>query len=177
MPLRVMEGRIVGDKTNKTVTVLVERRIMDPLYKKFIRRSKKYAAHDEANVFRTGDYVKIEECPPISKSKRWRVISDAPTAQRAEKPVVAALAARAEALLNKPEAKKRAKPAAAPKAEKPKKAAVTQAAEPAAAEKKVAAKTAKPVAEPKADTAKAAAKEKPAKEASAKAAKAKKDPS
>ena len=115
MPRRVMEGRVVSDKTHKTVTVLVERRIMDPLYKKFIRQSKKYAAHDEGNAFRTGDFVAIEECPPISKSKRWRVVSAPPTAPREEKPVVKALAARAEAELNKPDTKKvaRAKAAAA----------------------------------------------------------------
>ena len=122
MPRRVMEGRVVSDKTHKTVTVLVERRIMDPLYKKFIRRSKKYAAHDEANAFRTGDFVAIEECPPISKSKRWKVVSSAPTVVRDDKPVVKALAVRAETQLNKPETKKsiKAKAAAAkPAVEKP----------------------------------------------------------
>jgi small subunit ribosomal protein S17 len=114
-----MEGRVVGDKTNKTVTVLVERRIMDPVYKKFIRRSKKYAAHDESNVFRIGDYVSIEECAPISKSKRWTVISAQPTDKRDDKAVIQALAARAIAEQNKPEAKKKApKAAAAPKAPK-----------------------------------------------------------
>ena len=131
MPRRVMEGRVVGDKTNKTVTVLVERRIMDPLYKKFIRRSKKYAAHDETNLFRIGDAVSIEECPPISKSKRWKVISAAPTKPRDEKTVVVALAARALAEQNKPEAKK--KPA---KVEKPAKAkAAAPVAEPVKAAK------------------------------------------
>jgi small subunit ribosomal protein S17 len=59
---------------DKTVTVLVERRVMHPLYKKFIRRSKKYAAHDEANQCKTGDVVRIEECRPISKRKTWMVI-------------------------------------------------------------------------------------------------------
>jgi len=59
---------------DKTVTVLVDRRIMHPLYKKFIRRSKKYAAHDEVNVCKTGDIVRIVECPPISKRKTWTVI-------------------------------------------------------------------------------------------------------
>ncbi|MCW8307034.1 30S ribosomal protein S17 [Acidiphilium sp. PA] len=73
MPKRVLTGRVVSDKMDKTVTVLVERRIMHPLYKKFIRRSKKYAAHDEANVCATGDLVRIEECPPISKRKAWLV--------------------------------------------------------------------------------------------------------
>jgi len=59
---------------DKTVTVLVDRRIMHPLYKKFIRRSKKYAAHDEANECKAGDVVRIVECPPISKRKTWTVI-------------------------------------------------------------------------------------------------------
>ncbi len=73
MPKRVLTGRVVSDKMDKTITVLVERRIMHPLYKKFIRRSKKYAAHDEANVCAEGDLVRIEECAPISKRKTWIV--------------------------------------------------------------------------------------------------------
>ena len=74
MPKRVLTGRVVSDKMDKTVTVLVERRVMHPLYKKFIRRSKKYAAHDEGNVCKEGDTVQIEECPPISKRKAWLVV-------------------------------------------------------------------------------------------------------
>jgi len=74
MPKRVLTGRVVSDKMDKTVTVLVERRVMHPLYKKFIRRSKKYAAHDEANLCKEGDVVSIEECPPISKRKAWIVV-------------------------------------------------------------------------------------------------------
>ena len=74
MPKRVLTGRVVSDKMDKTVTVLVERRVMHPLYKKFIRRSKKYAAHDEANLCKEGDVVSIEECPPISKRKAWVVV-------------------------------------------------------------------------------------------------------
>ena len=74
MPKRVLSGRVTSDKMDKTVTVLVDRRIMHPLYKKFIRRSKKYAAHDEANLCKIGDLVRIEECPPISKRKTWLVI-------------------------------------------------------------------------------------------------------
>ena len=74
MPKRVLTGRVVSDKMDKTVTVLVERRVMHPLYKKFIRRSKKYAAHDEANLCKDGDVVSIEECPPISKRKAWLVV-------------------------------------------------------------------------------------------------------
>jgi len=75
MPKRVLMGRVVSDKMDKTVTVLVERRVMHPLYKKFIRRSKKYAAHDEANLCKEGDVVQIEECPPISKRKTWLVVA------------------------------------------------------------------------------------------------------
>ncbi|WP_284945272.1 30S ribosomal protein S17 [Acidisoma cladoniae] len=74
MSKRVLSGRIVSDKMDKTVTVLVERRVMHPLYKKFIRRSKRYAAHDEENTCKLGDMVRIEECPPISKRKAWMVI-------------------------------------------------------------------------------------------------------
>ena len=74
MPRRVLAGRVTSDKMDKTVTVLVERRVMHPLYKKFIRRSKKYAAHDEANVCKIGDTVRIEECRPISKRKTWMVV-------------------------------------------------------------------------------------------------------
>ncbi len=75
MPRRVLTGRVTSDKMNKTVTVLVDRRVMHPLYKKFIRRSKKYAAHDEENVCKVGDTVRIIECPPISKRKTWAVVS------------------------------------------------------------------------------------------------------
>jgi small subunit ribosomal protein S17 len=75
MPRRVLTGRVVSDKTDKTVTVLVERRVMHPLYKKFIRRSKKYAAHDEANLCKQGDLVSIEECRPLSKTKSWLVVA------------------------------------------------------------------------------------------------------
>ena len=74
MPKRILTGRVTSDKMDKTVTVLVDRRVMHPLYKKFIRRSKKYAAHDEANLCKEGDTVRIEECPPISKRKTWLVI-------------------------------------------------------------------------------------------------------
>ena len=74
MPRRVLTGRVTSDKMDKTITVLVDRRVMHPLYKKFIRRSKKYAAHDETNECKTGDMVRIIECPPISKRKTWTVI-------------------------------------------------------------------------------------------------------
>jgi small subunit ribosomal protein S17 len=74
MPRRVLQGVVVGDKADKTVTVLVERRVMHPLYKKIIRRSKKYRAHDEDNRCKVGDLVHIQECRPIAKSKSWQVI-------------------------------------------------------------------------------------------------------
>lgn len=75
MPRRVMQGVVVSDKMNKTVTVKVERRVMHSLYKKFIRRSKKYSAHDENNACKVGDVVSIRECKPISKNKRWEVLA------------------------------------------------------------------------------------------------------
>ena len=74
MPRRVLTGRVTSDKMDKTITVLVNRRIMHPLYKKFIRRSKKYAAHDEQNICVEGDTVRIIECPPISKRKTWLLL-------------------------------------------------------------------------------------------------------
>jgi len=76
MPRRVMWGTVVSDKCDKTVTVLVERRVMHPVYKKFITRSKKYAAHDEANRYKVGDRVQIRETRPISKTKCWEVVTD-----------------------------------------------------------------------------------------------------
>src|SRR3954447_6072049 len=74
MPRRVLTGRVTSDKMDKTITVLVDRRVMHPLYKKFIRKSKKYAAHDEANVCKVGDMVRIIECAPISKRKTWTLV-------------------------------------------------------------------------------------------------------
>ncbi|HUB96568.1 MAG TPA: 30S ribosomal protein S17 [Stellaceae bacterium] len=74
MPKRVLQGVVVSDKGDKTVIVRVERRVMHPVYKKFITRSKKYAAHDENNSFKTGDTVRIEESRPISKRKHWVVL-------------------------------------------------------------------------------------------------------
>ena len=71
---RTLLGRVVSDKMNKTVTVLVERTVKHPLYGKVIRRSKKYHAHDENNEYHTGDVVLIEECRPIAKTKAWRVV-------------------------------------------------------------------------------------------------------
>jgi small subunit ribosomal protein S17 len=74
MPKRVLTGTVVSDKTDKTVVVLVERKVKHALYGKIIRRSKKYHAHDEGNVYKEGQTVRIEECAPISKLKTWTVI-------------------------------------------------------------------------------------------------------
>ena len=73
MPKRILIGTVTSDKTDKTVTVLVERKVKHPLYGKIIRRSKKYHAHDETNEFTMGDTVRIEETKPISKTKTWAV--------------------------------------------------------------------------------------------------------
>ena len=70
---RTLMGRVVSDKMDKTVTVLVERKVKHPLYGKVIRRSKKYHAHDENNEFHPGDMVEIEETRPLAKTKAWRV--------------------------------------------------------------------------------------------------------
>jgi small subunit ribosomal protein S17 len=74
MPKRILQGTVVSDKNEKTVVVRVERRFAHPLLQKTVRRSKKYKAHDEQNTVKTGDVVSIEECAPISKDKRWRVV-------------------------------------------------------------------------------------------------------
>ena len=74
MPKRVLQGVVVSDKNNKTIVVEVERRYTHPLFKKTVRRSKKYYAHDENNEFKVGDTVWIEEHRPISKLKRWAVV-------------------------------------------------------------------------------------------------------
>ncbi len=74
MPKRILTGKVVGDKTNKTITVLVERRIMHPMYKKFVTKSKKIKAHDKNNKFKIGDSVEIIESVPLSKTKKFEVI-------------------------------------------------------------------------------------------------------
>ena len=71
---RTLTGRVVSDKMQKTVTVLIERRVTHPLYGKVVTRSKRYHAHDENGEFHEGDLVTIEECRPISRSKAWRVV-------------------------------------------------------------------------------------------------------
>ena len=85
MPKRILNGVVVSDACDKTVIVRVERRVMHPIYKKFVSRSKKYAAHDEGNQYRTGDMVRIEESRPISKRKHWIVIGG-PAEAAAERP-------------------------------------------------------------------------------------------
>jgi len=76
MPKRTLQGMVVSDAADKTVVVRVERQFRHPLYKKFIRRSKKYAVHDEENRCKTGESVRIQECRPISKRKRWVILSE-----------------------------------------------------------------------------------------------------
>lgn len=77
MPKRILTGVVTSDKNEQTITVLVERRFKHPLLQKTVRKSKKYRAHDEHNTFKTGDTVRIEECAPISKTKRWTVVTEA----------------------------------------------------------------------------------------------------
>ncbi|HZS81909.1 MAG TPA: 30S ribosomal protein S17 [Stellaceae bacterium] len=85
MPKRILQGVVVSDVQEKTVIVRVERRVMHPVYKKYITSSKKYAAHDEANRHKVGDTVRIEESRPISKRKRWVVLEDAASPSAAAK--------------------------------------------------------------------------------------------
>ncbi|MFT4717204.1 MAG: small subunit ribosomal protein S17 [Paracoccaceae bacterium] len=77
MPKRILSGTVTGDQNTQTITVSVERRFTHPILKKTIRKSKKYRAHDAENQFKIGDLVRIEECAPISKTKRWTVVLDA----------------------------------------------------------------------------------------------------
>jgi len=77
MPKRILQGVVTSDKNEQTITVLVERRFKHPLLHKTVRKSKKYRAHDAENKFKVGDIVRIEECAPISKTKRWTVVTDA----------------------------------------------------------------------------------------------------
>ena len=75
MPKRILQGKVVSAQNDQTVTVLVERRFTHPVLKKTIKKSKKYRAHDEATAFKAGDEVRIQECAPKSKTKRWEVVS------------------------------------------------------------------------------------------------------
>ncbi|MEM6622722.1 MAG: 30S ribosomal protein S17 [Pseudomonadota bacterium] len=77
MPKRILQGKVVSDANDKTVTVLVERRFTHPMMKKTVRSSKKYRAHDEGNACKVGEIVRIVECAPRSKSKRWEVLAEA----------------------------------------------------------------------------------------------------
>jgi len=72
---RSLVGRVVSDRMDKTIVVTVERRIQHPLYKKYVRRSKKFHAHDPDNTCHIGDVVRIEECRPLSKTKTWRLVA------------------------------------------------------------------------------------------------------
>lgn len=87
MPKRVLQGTVVSDKAEKTVVVRVERRVQHPMYKKFIRHSKRYMAHDENNQFKVGDFVRIEECRPLSARKRWQVVTDSTPGDADQAPV------------------------------------------------------------------------------------------
>lgn len=90
MPKRILTGTVVSDKNDKTIVVKVERKVKHALYGKIIRRSKKYHAHDEANEFKAGETVRIEETKPISKNKTWAVL---PREDAAAKPAKAKEAA------------------------------------------------------------------------------------
>ena len=74
MPKRILQGVVVSDKGDKTITVNVERRFTHPMMKKTVRRTKKYHAHDEGNAAQVGDIVRIQECRPVSRSKSWMLV-------------------------------------------------------------------------------------------------------
>ena len=76
MPKRILSGTVVSDKNTQTITVSVERRFTHPVMKKTVRRSKRYSAHDAMDTFKVGVAVRIRECAPISKTKRWEVVTD-----------------------------------------------------------------------------------------------------
>ena len=76
MPRRILKGVVISDKADKTLTVKVERRFSDPFFKKTVRSSKKYKTHDENNKFKVCDFVRIQECRPISKTNTWIVLED-----------------------------------------------------------------------------------------------------
>ena len=137
MPRRILEGNVVSAKNDKTITVLVERRFMHPMYKKYIKSSSKYTAHDESNAVKEGDRVSIVECRPISKTKRWTVVTgDQPVAKKAEQPK--------KEEKKKPAAKKATAKAAEKKKAEPKKKAAPKKEAKKKVEKKPAAKKAAP---------------------------------
>ncbi|MEM6973354.1 MAG: 30S ribosomal protein S17 [Pseudomonadota bacterium] len=74
MPKRILQGTVVSDQNAQTVTVLVERRFTHPLMKKTVKRTKKYRAHDANDAYKVGETVRIQECAPVSKTKRWEVV-------------------------------------------------------------------------------------------------------
>jgi small subunit ribosomal protein S17 len=158
MPKRVLTGTVVSDKADKTVVVRVERRVKHPLYGKIIRLSKKYHAHDESNVYRLGEQVRIEERAPISKLKSWEVIDRIGAAKAATVEIV-----ETEALAPASESQAEDRP---PKADKPKAEKAEKVAEPAA-EKPADEKPTK-AAEKPADEKPAKAVKKPAKKAKSK---------
>ena len=111
MPKRVLSGTIVSDKGDKTVVVRVERRVKHPLYGKIIKLSKKYHAHDEANAYRLGEQVRIEECAPVSKLKSWTVLDRIGAAKAAVIEIADVETTMPEAAPAKPAEEKAEKPA------------------------------------------------------------------
>ena len=116
MPKRVLTGTVVSDKGDKTVVVRVERRVKHPLYGKIIKLSKKYHAHDEANAFKSGEQVRIEECAPISKLKTWTVLDRIGAARAAAVEIVEGASNPVEEEKKAPAKAKAEKPAAKPAA-------------------------------------------------------------
>ena len=109
MPRRVLEGTVVSDKMDKTITVLVERRYIHPVYKKYLKRTDKYAAHDESNSAKMGDKVQIMECAPISKRKSWTLVTEGADVSAVAAPAKKEAAPKKAAAEKKPAAKKAAK--------------------------------------------------------------------
>ena len=114
MPKRVLTGTVVSDKAEKTVVVRVERRVKHPLYGKIIKLSKKYHAHDEANAYRAGEQVRIEERAPISKLKTWEVIDRIGAAKAVAVEIAEPEALSPEAQPSRPAEEKAEKPAKKP---------------------------------------------------------------
>jgi small subunit ribosomal protein S17 len=168
MPKRVLTGTVVSDKPQKTVVVRVERRVKHPLYGKIIRLSKKYHAHDEGNVYRLGEQVRIEECAPLSKKKNWTVLDRLGAARPADIEIIDVETVRP---VVEPKAEKPAKPAEEAKAEEAKPEKPAKAEKPVKAEKTE--KAEKPAkAEKKTEKTATTAKDKPAKAAKSKPARA-----
>lgn len=115
MPRRILEGKVISDKMDKTVTVLVERRMMHPIYKKYLKKTSKFAAHDETNSVKEGDTIQIIECAPISKRKSFMVYTGQETT--APKAEVKKTTPKAKPAAEKTEATKA--PAKKPAAKKP----------------------------------------------------------